>query len=82
MPYITSIERLGMEKGMEKGMIKKAKQVIIEVLQERFGVVDREIQKKVTEINSHEILSELFRKSLRVSSLEEFQEELKKIQLR
>lgn len=79
MPYITSIERLGIEEGMEKGMIKNAQQMLIEVLQERFGVIDSQIQQKIVDITSHDILSGLFRKSLKVSALEEFQEELRKI---
>jgi hypothetical protein len=54
--------------------------VIIEALQERFGGVDSgEIKKRVTEITSEEILSKLFRKSLRTNSIKEFKEEIKKI---
>ena len=45
MPYITSVERIGMEKGlqqgMEKGMEKGMQQMVLDALDERFGETAR-----------------------------------------
>ena len=39
MPYVTSIERLALEEGMEKGMEKGARNYLLLILQARFGTV-------------------------------------------
>ncbi len=36
MPYITSAERIGIEKGIEKGMLSEAREMVIEALDLRF----------------------------------------------
>ncbi|OQY12192.1 MAG: hypothetical protein B6I31_03575, partial [Desulfobacteraceae bacterium 4572_19] len=37
MPYITTAERVGIEKGMEQGMLLEAKEMVLEVLDLKFN---------------------------------------------
>ncbi|MBF0213868.1 MAG: cytosolic protein [Magnetococcales bacterium] len=52
MPYITSVERIGQEKGRALGRIEGRKEgkaeMLIELLQERFGLVPEPVQEQVT----------------------------------
>ncbi|MBF0110070.1 MAG: cytosolic protein [Magnetococcales bacterium] len=43
MPYITSVERIGMKKGEQKGKAE----MLLELLQERFGLIPESVQKQV-----------------------------------
>lgn len=43
MPYISSIERLGREEGIQQGQQEKAKNLIQSLLIKRFGVLDEEL---------------------------------------
>ena len=43
MEYITSVERIGIKKGMQQGMLIDAQDMLIEVLTERFGRVSNEL---------------------------------------
>lgn len=47
MPYITSVERIGMRKGEEKGRHDGKVEMLLEQLQERFGLIPESVQKHV-----------------------------------
>ncbi|MEO5329157.1 MAG: hypothetical protein H7829_13045 [Magnetococcus sp. THC-1_WYH] len=47
MPYITSVERIGMRKGEEKGRHDGKVAMLLELLQERFGLIPESVQKHV-----------------------------------
>ncbi|MBF0109644.1 MAG: hypothetical protein HQL76_10750 [Magnetococcales bacterium] len=47
MPYITSVERIGMRKGEEKGRHDGKAEMLLELLQERFGLIPESVQKHV-----------------------------------
>ncbi len=70
VPYITSIERLGMEKG-EIGMLKES---IIELLEFKFSSIPEELKNTINNLDEITVLKQLFRQAMAVSSLEEFQE--------
>ncbi len=84
MEYITTAEKIGMEKGIQQGiqqgMIEEAREMVIEVLEEKFGVVPISVVEKVKSLNEREVLKNLHRVAIRVSNLEEFKEALKKIE--
>ena len=69
----------GMEKGMQKGKIEALREDILEILEERFDLVTRGIDKKLRETDSPAVLRFLLKKSARVNSIEEFQEILKTV---
>ena len=72
MPYVTSVEKIGIEKGMLQGMLLEAQDMLIEVLTERFGEVNAEMSKQIKRIDSRERLKDLLRQVLRVKNFEEF----------
>ena len=72
MPYVTSVEKIGIEKGMLQGMLLEAQDMLIEVLTERFGEVNTKMSKQIKRIDSRERLKDLLRQALRVKSFEEF----------
>ena len=69
MPYITSIERIGMERGLEQG----AQQMLLDALDERFGTLPETVFDAIHQIQDPEQLSLLLRHAIRSASLEEFQ---------
>jgi len=50
--------------------------MLLDALEERFGIVPRSIAKKIKKIDSREVVKGLFKVAMRVNSLEEFEEKL------
>ena len=76
MPYVTSVEKIGIEKGIQQGMLLEARDMLIEVLTERFGGINSELSKQIQRIDSRERLKNSLRQALRAKSLNEFGEKL------
>ncbi len=72
MPFITTAESIGIEKGIKKGALKTTGEAVIAVLETRFGFVHEETVKAIKEIKKIDILKGLLRKAITVNSLEEF----------
>jgi hypothetical protein len=72
MPYITSVERIGIEKGLQQGFSA----MVLEALNERFGEVPSEISDAVTKIEDRNTLKFLHRCAIRCASLEELKQAL------
>ena len=66
--YVTSIERIGMQKGMQKGLAE----AVLDVLEVRFGPAASGLQPDVERIGDRETLRVLHRRALMVQTLEEF----------
>lgn len=83
MPYITTAERIGMEKGIEegkkKGEIKKAQCDVVDVLETRFEAVPRHLVKEIKGIEEIAVLSSLHRKAVLIKDLEEFTQIMNKM---
>ncbi|WP_239121558.1 MULTISPECIES: hypothetical protein [Spirulina sp. CCY15215] len=60
MPYITSVERLGIEKGLQQGR----QEDIISVLQVRFEMVPEVLIETVNGIQDDAILANLLRQAI------------------
>ena len=77
--------KVGMQRGLEqeiqKGLIIDAQEMLVELLEERFGIVKRSLVEKIKSIESREILKALFKVGLRVNSLEEFEKKLEEAML-
>jgi len=90
MPYVTSIERMGIikgrkegrkegieegiEKGIEKGKLKIAREAVIDVLEARFEAVPKTMISKIKKIKDTSILKILLKNAIFVGSLQEFKE--------
>lgn len=68
MPYITSVERLG----HQRGFLQKAREAVIEVLETRLGKVPESIIENVNKLDDLNILNALLKKAATVVSLDEF----------
>jgi flagellar biosynthesis/type III secretory pathway protein FliH len=63
----------GMKQGMQQGMLAEAREMVLEALGERFGVIPADLEKRILAMDSRRQLKELLRQALRVQSLDEFQ---------
>ncbi len=60
------------EEGLEEGILKDAREMVIEVLSERFIIVPAKIKKSVYSVEDHDILKALLRYAIRTSDIEDF----------
>jgi len=58
--------------GMQQGIIQKAKEDVIEVLELRFGKVSSEIIDKINQINDPAKLKELLKKGVQLKEIDHF----------
>jgi hypothetical protein len=85
MPYITTAERIGMEKGIQQGIqqgtqlgsLQTAREMLLDALEESLQGVSEETREIINSIEDRDVLKKLFRKSMRVQTEEEFREVLK-----
>jgi predicted transposase YdaD len=66
----------GMQEGMQQGMLLDARDMLIEVLTERFGGISSELSEQIQRIDSREKLKDLLRQALRAKSFNEFGKKL------
>jgi hypothetical protein len=71
MPYITSVERIGMEKGIEKGMERG----LVRMLQLRFGIIPDSLLKRLQGLDVPR-LEELMGVAMQADSLGAFAQAL------
>jgi len=88
MPYVTSIERLGMEKGLEKGrdegrdegiqlgILQQAREAVVEILRTRFKRIPKTLVTMIQKIEDQAFLSKLLKEAVLVDSLKTFRQQL------
>jgi len=64
-----------MEKGMEKGSLEEAREMVLEALEERFGVVPPDLEEVIRGREDRDMLRKWLRLAIRVGNLEEFRKE-------
>ncbi len=78
MRYVTSIERMALERGRQEGlhlgMLKKSQDAIVEILQERFKRLPNTLVNALQQIDDTTRLSQLLRQAVSVESLKGFQQ--------
>jgi hypothetical protein len=82
MRYVTSIERLAKQEGIEEGLqerrqlgvIQSSQDSVIEVLETRFGEVPITIINAVNNINDSSVLKTLHKRAISIPSLAEFEQ--------
>ena len=87
MPYITSVERLGMQKGFEQGLqqglqqgLCDAQDMVLEVIVARFGAVSEDMVAAVRRLEARETLRALLRQAVTCPTLETLREALPTVQ--
>jgi hypothetical protein len=76
MPYITSVERYGIEKGLQQGL----QQAIADVLEAKFGKAGKRLMKKTLAISMPAELRTLLKACLSAETLQEVRDSLATIQ--
>ena len=84
MRYVTSIERLakqegieqGLEQGLEQGIIQMGRDNVIDILETRFGEVPDSIVSVINGIEEASVLKMLLKRAIAISSIAEFQQVL------
>jgi hypothetical protein len=76
MPYVTSVERIGIEKGLQQGLqqgsLQEGRQMVLEAVAVRFGAVPAEVAEAVNAVDSEETLRSLLRQAITCTDLEAF----------
>jgi hypothetical protein len=81
MPYVTSVERIGIAKGRAIGLAEgkaegKAEAVLL-VLENRFGSLGIRLKKKILAIHDETLLTDLIAVALVAESIKDFEGKLK-----
>jgi len=80
MPYVTSVERFGMQKGFEQGQLQATREMLLEAVATRFGEVPQDVTAAVQRLETRETLRGLLRQALTCASLETFRDALRTVQ--
>ncbi len=70
--YVTNFERLA----IEKGMLRSARESVVEALEVKFGSVPEDIPTKLQGIEEREVLKQLHRQAILAPSLDDFKKNL------
>jgi hypothetical protein len=77
MPYITSVERMGIEKGKPQGklegILQNRRETVIDALEIRFDNVPSDLVDAINQIENPSLLKTLHRQAITLDSLSEFQ---------
>ena len=64
------------KEGEQRGELKKTRDLLLRNINARFGTINRDLMERIKSIQSVEILDGLFDLSLRISSFDEFKEQV------
>jgi len=73
------IKEDGIKEGLQQGILQKAREDVVEILEVRFEVVPASIAKTINEIDNPSVLKMLHKKAATVDSLEEFKEVMDRV---
>ena len=76
MPYVTSIERLGIQRGIQQGMVRDAQESVVDILEARFQRVPRAMVRMIRGIEDAPALKALRRRAAVVGSPKELEGDL------
>ncbi|MGE0086830.1 MAG: hypothetical protein AB7S75_20690 [Desulfococcaceae bacterium] len=78
MPYITSAERIGKEKGKTEGKaegkVEASREMLIDAVRGRFGRVPRDVSRTVRQIGEFTVLKSLLVQAVKCHDLESFRD--------
>ncbi len=80
MPYITSAERIGIEKGQDIGQLNEAREMVLDALDIKFSNnVPADIRKLIKDLNNRIMLRKLHKSSIQSKDIEEFRKTLEEL---
>jgi len=69
-------KKQGMQQGLTKGMLQDAREMVLEVLEEKLGVVPSRIVEKIKSISTRETLKGLLRQAVKCEDIQHFEGKL------
>ena len=69
----------GLEIGAERGKLEEAREMVLEALSFKFGLLPEELVRQVKSIREREVLKGLLREAIAANSLDEFKQRLGKV---
>jgi hypothetical protein len=73
------IREEGIQQGMQQGMQQEARDMVLEAIDEQFGVLPSDIAEGVNSINNRDTLKSLFRQVLHCKDINTFRDILRKV---
>lgn len=77
MPYVTSVERMGFQRGLQEGQLEEARHLLLEAVATRFGEVPEDITDAVRRLEARDTLHALLRQALTCPTIEAFRDALR-----
>ena len=84
MPYITSAERIGIEKGRlegrDEGKLLNAREMVLEALDAKFSsTTPADIKQQIQALNNRILLKKLLRSTFQSKDIEDFRKSMKEL---
>lgn len=79
MRFVSYLEELAIEHGIEEGILRKGREDVIEILEIRFGEVPSSMVEIINGINKTSVLKTLLRRAISIESIAEFQQFLEQV---
>ena len=80
MPYVTSAERMGVQKGLQQGLqqglLQEAREMVLDAFDAKFGQVPSYVHEKVGAMTDRQKLKQILRTVIRAKNLEEVEKEI------
>ena len=80
MSYITSVERIGIQKGIQQGIqqgrLQNAQEAVLDALEARFATVPSSIAGAIHAVEDLSLLKQFLKQAITVDSLKEFEQRL------
>jgi hypothetical protein len=76
MSYITSVERISIQKGIQQGRLQNAQEAVLDALEARFATVPSSIVGVIHTVEDLSLLKQLLKQAVTVDSLKEFEQRL------
>jgi hypothetical protein len=73
MPYVTSVERMGIQQGIQQGILQTLREDVVEILKVRFGNAPNDITRIIADIDDLSILKILLKEAATAGSMETFE---------
>ncbi|MCA1786034.1 MAG: hypothetical protein LC657_08645, partial [Desulfobacteraceae bacterium] len=78
MPYVTSTERIGIEKSRDEGMLFNAREMVLEALDEKFSRdIPTDIHDQIKALNNRMLLKRLLRSAIQSKDIDDFRKTMK-----
>ena len=78
MPYVTHIERSGIERGRREGQQEEVRRSIRAALEARFQTTPQNLAERLEQIKEIEALRDLLKRAILVATPTEFEQELER----